>query len=242
MSMRIAALFLAFAMAAAAAAEEAPGAAGDPGQPAGSTGTSAPERKRFYVPPAPGKRVEGGLVGAGTRSARASRCAARLTVLAPEDHVGLTSQAQPTLHFFLSGDTPCSVQFVLNDRRQVPPLVEASLLEAGGQGFHAIRLADHGITLEPGVEYDWFVQVTDDPSRRAPQNFSGAQVRRVEAPATLEAELGSQGAVRSRVLGAHSLWYDAVSARLEERGVHPESGASSPQDTAILEEIGVAVP
>lgn len=237
--MRLRSVFVALAVAlsAAASSAEKPAAeaAPDPASPAAS-------QKRFYVPPAPGKRLEGGRVGAGTRSVRATRCAARLTVLAPEDHVGLTVEAQPTLFFLLAEDTPCSVQFVLNDRRQVPPLVEASVLEAGRKGLHAIRLADHGITLEPGVDYDWFVQVTDDPSRRAPQNFSGAQVRRIEPPPDLEAALAAPGAVRSRVLGAHSLWYDAVAAQEEEARATSGQDRAAPPDAGMLEEVGISLP
>ena len=221
----------------ASARAEAPDTAPTPSAPS-AEGAAAGQVRRFYVPPPPQKRLEGGRVGAGTRSLRASRCAARLTVLAPEDHVGLTVEAQPTLYFLLEEDTPCGVQFVLNDRRQVPPLVETVVLESGRAGLHAIRLGDHGITLEPDIDYDWFVQVTDDPSRRAPQIFSGGQVRRIEPPRGLEADLAAKGAVRSQVLGDRSLWYDAVAARVAESG----AGASAPKRKALLEEIGIGLP
>ena len=142
-----------------------------------------------YVPPPPEKRLSGGRVGGGTRSIRPTRCATKLTVLVPEDHGGLTGDAQPTLYYYVAADTDCSVQFVLNDRRQVPPLVETSVLRQGRAGFHAISLRDLGITLERGVDYDWFVQLQPPAPAAggtgAPEAFSGGQIRRVEAgPAT----------------------------------------------------------
>jgi len=165
-----------------------------------SPGAKDAETAVSYVPPPPAKRLEGGRVGGGTRSIRAARCGAEVKALVPADHGGLTALAQPVLHYQLSGDTDCTVRFVLNDRRQIPPLVETALPAPATAGVHAVALADVGVSLEPGVDYDWFVQVSEE-GEKAPASFSGGQIRRVTPE-----EAGA--------LGGRALWYDVVSDAL----------------------------
>jgi hypothetical protein len=209
-------------------------------------GTSAAEAKGsksapggLYVPPAPEGRLAGGRVGGGTRSTRPSPCSTKLSVLVPEDHGGLTTEAQPTLYFFLSHDTECPVEFVLNDRRQVPPLVEAAVKTPRTAGVHAIRLADFGLSLEPDVDYDWFVQVKAPDAKKSPDAYAGGQIRRVAAPSGLADELAKPGAQPAEVLGQSSLWYDAVNSLSAQIDAAPGNTALRLQRAGLLEAQGL---
>jgi hypothetical protein len=193
----------------------------------------------FYVPPAPQGRLAGGRVGGGTRASRPSACNTKLSVLVPEDHVGLTTEAQPTLYFFLSQDTDCAVEFVLNDRRQVPPLIEVAVKTPRTAGIHAIRLADFGLSLEPEVDYDWFVQVRGAEAKKSPEAYGGGQIRRVTAPAGLAEELAKPGARPANVFAQNSLWYDAVAALSAEIDAAPADTALHQQRAELLASQGM---
>jgi len=215
------------------AAGKAAGAATAASAPKGTSGD--PSTAGLYVPPAPDGRLAGGRVGGGTRSTRPNPCGAKLSVIAPEDHAGLTLEAQPTLYYFLSGDTDCEVSFVLNDRRQVPPLVEAAVPAPHAAGLHAIRFTDSGVSLEPEIEYDWFVQLKGRAGEPGPAAFSGAQVRRVAPSAALVAELAKPGARKAQVLGRHSIWYDSVAALSQAIDAAPGDGSLRAQRAELFD-------
>lgn len=175
-----------------------------------------------YVPPPPEKRLSGGRVGGGTRSIRPGACGVRPVALVPEDHGGLTAASQPILFYYLPQDTACTVQFILNDRRQVPPLVEKPVATPGRAGIHGVRLAELGLTLEPGVEYDWFVQLSPGGVAGSPEAFSGGQVRRLAAPDEAPSS---------------ALWYEAVAAAFDAGGA--SGGGRTQQQQELLAVVGL---
>jgi hypothetical protein len=215
-----------------------PARASGAGPDAASSSASAAPAGSLYVPPPPAKRLEGGRAGGGTRSIRQPVCAARPVAMVPEDHGGFTAEAAPTLWYFLSADVGCSVRFVLKDRRQEPSLLEASVAAAGRAGFHAIRLTDLGVTLAPGVDYDWLVEVMPATEDSRPGAFSGGPIRRIERPAALDAELAAAGASRAEILGHRSLWYDAVTAVFEEIQTKPGDVELQRQRSLLLDVVG----
>jgi hypothetical protein len=131
------------------------------------------------------------------------------------------------------------VEFVLNDRRTVTPLVEAAVKTPGTAGLHAIRLADFGASLEKEVDYEWFVQLRSRTERPAPDTYGGGQIRRVAAPADLPVELAKADARRAQVLAQRSLWYDALAALSGEIDASPGDAALHAQRAGLLESVGL---
>jgi len=206
----------------AAEAEPAPDAAAKkpeepPRTPREETG---PEGAALYVPPPPERRVPGGRVGGSTRGP--ASCAKEILALVPEDHVGLTRSAQPTLYWFVGEDTTCRIDFVLNDPRATMPRVERQLAGPHAAGIHSLSLADFGVSLDAGIVYDWSVAIVTDPDARSKDLLSGGQIERIDAP---EDAGRSPAADHARSLGQRGLWYDAVAAL--ERGI-----VASPQNAA----------
>jgi hypothetical protein len=231
----------------AAAADPSKAAAESEGSPAQGrsrtpVGIATPKKARgIYRPPLPQDQLKGGTVsGAGTRGGSAGACGTRVSVLVPIDHGGFTLEAQPTLYFLLSSDTSCKIELVLNDRRRVPPLVEAAVKTPPRAGLHAIRLADFGISLEPNVDYDWFVQVRRNANDQVPETFAGGQIRRIAPPDGLAADLAKPGAQRAETLGERSIWYDAVAALSAEIDAAPGDAALREQRAGLLEDAGLA--
>jgi len=169
--------------------------AADPAPATPTAVKSAP----VYQPPARGKprgRVGGGSRGVG--SALPS-----LTALVP-DHTGETLAAQPSLFWNLAPLPPetAKLVFVLASDESVEPLVEAELARPEAAGIQRIDLAQYGVELRTGVEYEWSVAITLDPSRRSRDVVTVGWIERSEPPAGLST-------TDPRALAVAGFWYDA---------------------------------
>lgn len=176
-----------------------------------------------YRPPlrgAPAARVAGGTRGL-------LDALPGIEVLAP-DHCGLTLSEQPTLFWYLSKSVNTPIEITLIEERVSEPLLELKLARAEA-GLHALRLAEQGLRLKPGVQYQWLVALLVDPRQRSKDILSSALIRRVEPDAGLSSRmLRGNPDERLHVLAEAGIWYDLVdtlSTRIAEQ----------PQDTQLRE-------
>jgi hypothetical protein len=154
-----------------------------------------------YIPPASIGAPRYRMVGAASRSARLP--GPTLYSLVPE-HTGQTVSAQPSLFWYLdtlpSEDTP--VYFTLTNEQEIDPIAEIQLPKVAKAGIQRVDLAQYGIKLEHGTEYEWTIAVVVDPDQRANDVVTVGWVIVVEEPAGLEPS--------ARSYAAHGLWYDAI--------------------------------
>jgi hypothetical protein len=208
------------------APEEAAASAPAPGPPAAPI--------RIYVPP--GRGMSKARVGGATRS---SRGLPPLRALAP-DEVGLTTSAQPILYWFAPTGIETRVDFTLIDETSVAPLLETTLPGPFPAGIHAVALAQHGVRLEEGRLYQWYVAAIDDPERRSGDRIAGAAILREPATPELERSLAEAGAAeRHRVLAGSGLWYDAFEALSRGVAADPADGALHEDRGRLLDEVGL---
>lgn len=160
-----------------------------------------------YVPPASIGGPRDRTIGAASRSARLP--GPTLYSLVPE-HTGQTISAQPSLFWYLdtlpSEDTP--VYFTLTTEQEIDPIAEIQLPKMTKIGIQQVDLAQHGITLENGTEYEWTVAVVVDPDQRANDVVTAGWVMVVDKPAGLEPN--------ARSYAANGLWYDAIGAASDD--------------------------
>lgn len=188
-----------------------------------------------YKPPMRG--APGGRVGGGTRGT--GREAFILSVLAP-NHVGLTMSAQPVLYWFISGPSSLPVELTLVDPQKTEPLVELQIKPPVTQGVHRVRLADHGIRLEPGVSYQWYVAVVPDTGRRSKDILAGGAIERVAPPDGLAARLAQASkADQPSVYAGASLWYDALAALGDLIEEAPRDRGLVERRSALLQQVGL---
>jgi hypothetical protein len=181
-------------------------------------------------------------VGGGTRSAGD---ALTLNVLAPNE-TGYTTQEKPTIYWFVSQavNTPVAMELTLisNESLQAAskPLLEITLQPPLAKGIHALRLADHGITLRPDVEYQWFVAVVRNPAQRSNDTIAGGTIMRV----------ADSDAVRSRlkqtlqaqwpaVYAEAGIWYDAIDQLSQQISKDASNRQLREQRAALLEQVGL---
>src|SRR5262245_2231753 len=163
-----------------------------------------------YKPPRPTRgSFPRNLTGAATRG-RASPEAPLVLALAP-DHLGQTVNAQPNLYWYLEKDSEIRVDFTLIDEESVNPLLEITMAGPLHGGVHAVRLADHGISLEPGRWYEWSVAVVAGGRDPSEDRISRGFITRVDMPPGLPQQLEERGPDQAvNLLAESGLWYDAI--------------------------------
>jgi hypothetical protein len=201
------------------------------GAGAGSgTTTEVASKPPVYKLPKLGKPR--GRIGGGRRGPLDGT--ASLQALVP-DHVGETTAKQPALYWYLG--TPVkegvALELTLIDERSVDPLVDAKLAAPAGPGLQRIALADYGIDLEPGQEYQWSISLVPDPKDRSKDVVTTGWIERVAAPADLAERLAAAGpAGAASIYGEEGLWYDMIDALAA-----PLPGKSGPDATRELESL-----
>jgi hypothetical protein len=188
-----------------------------------------------YQPPKLGKPAR--TVGGGSRGSKDKVPA--LFVVAPE-HVGQTASARPSLFYFIDRvpDPSIRVEFTLLDEESVEPLVETVLPTPKRAGVHRIRLADHGVKLAAGIEYEWSVSLVLDPNERSKDIVATSWIDRIPESGELKSRLASEGATAA-VFAEEGLWYDAIGALSDEIDRDPADVQLAEQRADLLRQVGL---
>ena len=184
-----------------------------------------------YVPPARGHARN--TAGAGTRGISGS--AVRVAVVAPMDHVALTTRAQPTLYWYVSEDTDTRIDVTLTDEKAIDPLLELTVPGPVERGIHALRLEDLGLELDPEKTYSWNVALVVDAKRRSNDTFAQGFIARTPLTSVLAQSLkGAQESFAPYALSG--IWYDAMDELFGAIEKKPGSRRLRRQQIALLEQ------
>jgi hypothetical protein len=209
--------------------------------PTGSSGAKAaapaPPPAPVYQLPKVGKPR--GRIGGGRRGPILG--GAEMQALVP-DHVGQTTAAQPSLFWYLAEPVQGEVAFevTLVSESSIDPVADRRLARPDRAGLQRIRLADLGVSLDPGQEYQWSVAVVPDPRDHAKDVVTSGWIQRVTAPEGLEGRLkaaGPDGA--AAVYGEAGLWYDMLAAACDRVGAHPDDERYRQELAVVLEQVGL---
>lgn len=182
----------------------------------------------------PRRRIGGGRRGPGDPLPE-------LWALVP-DHVGLTTSPAPSLFWYISDDSRGYVVFELTliDETSVAPLVDARVPAPTRGGLQRVNLADHGVSLSPGQEYQWSLALVVDPAQRSRDVVATGWIERVAESADLAAKLaGSEPGARASVYAGAGLWYDALAALADEESRRPGDPEPRRQRNALLAQVGL---
>jgi hypothetical protein len=199
-------------------------------------GLTKPANMPIYKPPlrgAPAGRVAGGTRGPNEKFPY-------LCLLVPE-HVGLTTNAQPSLYYFVSQSTSCPVEFVLLKKGAVYPLVETRIQSPKQSGIHAIYLSDYGARLKKGIQYRWFVALVPDAQHRSKDVLAAGAIEFIDMPHGLSTELqsASEGEAPS-IYAEAGIWYDALAALSALIEKKPEYSDFRKERASLLDQVGLA--
>ena len=194
-----------------------------------------PSTMPIYKPPLRGSPA--GRVAGGTRGTRAEL--PYLCLLVP-DHVGLTTQAQPLLYYFISHPTQCPMEFTLIESNGVYPLVETRIGSPKEPGVHVIRLAGYNINLEKNKKYRWFIALVPDDQHRSKDLLASGAIELIALQDGLKKALQGAPEREAPYLYAEAgIWYDALSAvsTLLERS--PGNSEFRKERASLLEQVGL---
>jgi hypothetical protein len=176
-------------------------------------------------------------LGGATRSTTGT--VPRTEALVPEV-AGHTLQAQPVLYWYLAGKTDDRIDFALIGVDPINPILETTLVGPFEPGIQRIRLVDHGATLEPNLEYQWFVRVIPNPEQRLYDRVVGGGIQRLEPSAELDAKLATaQQNDAHFVLAEAGIWYDALDSLSQQIEAAPENRNLRAQRTALFDQVGL---
>jgi len=191
----------------------------------------------LYQPPkklTPRARVGGGLRGTDGSDPE-------IVALVP-DHVGLTIKKAPVMNWFLSKPTTYPLKFTLSDSRSVRPLHEGPIPTPGHAGVQSINLKEFGLTLEPDVQYRWYISAVRNPDSPSQDIVAGGVIERCEFNTCLvemQVDLScDQESVRRNA--TRGFWYDAMACLCQLIDSNPSDQSLRRQRAALLNQIGLS--
>ena len=162
-----------------------------------------------------------------------------MSVLAP-DHTGLTTGEQPSLYWYVSGTANAPVEVTVTAPRAIKPLLQLQLPAPVAAGIHRIRLQEHGVRLQPGIAYRWYVAVVTNAHRRSKDVLAGGTIERIEPADELRSALAKAGPAHSAALLAQAgYWYDAVASISELIEAAPHDPRLKAPRAALLAQVGL---
>jgi hypothetical protein len=192
-----------------------------------------------YKPPmrgAPATRVGGGSRGAAS-------FALRLNVLAPNE-TGYTVKEKPTIYWYASEaiNVPVELTVISTESLEAAsrPLLDITLQPPIAKGVHALRLAEHGVALKPGVEYQWFVAAVRNPQQRSNDVLAGGTIKRVAESGALQSQLKQSGQAQWPAVYAEAgIWYDAIDQLSKQIDANRANRKLREERAALLEQVGL---
>jgi hypothetical protein len=173
-----------------------------------ANGSKSSAEAPIYTPPK--KTTPRARVGGDVRGTDGSD--PEVKALVP-DHVGLTIKETPVVNWFVSKPTQYEVIVTLRDDRSPKAFQEKSIPPPKQPGIYSINFKELGFTLEPNVQYKWYVAVIRDPNQHSNNPVAGGVIERCEFNACV-IELkpvltcsNDQDVMENARAG---LWYDAM--------------------------------
>jgi hypothetical protein len=192
-----------------------------------------------YIPP--NRKTPGGRIGAGTRGTMDHTLT--IEVLAPDDHIGWSATAQPTLYFYLSQPVTLPLEVTIDTHelgKQREPLLEVTLDQDRPAGILPIDLRDYRVRLAPEVVYRWSVAVITDPNQRSSDLIASGLIQHVPPPPDFaKAVTPLRGDALMRSYAERSYWYDAMKTVSQGAGRQPDWRQ---QRADLLEQVNLPIP
>lgn len=192
--------------------------------------TSAEARITFKAPEglqAPGRRVAG-----GSRAPQEKNCSSGqnpLTAVVPNSNMGLTTQANPTLFFYVP-QTSATLELVLHDQNKEYKQIYKSSQKAG-----IVSIAFNQASLEVGKQYRWSFSIVCNPKERSKDKFVEGAILRVQTEPKLASKLATASLQeRANLYAEAGIWQDSLASLAKSLSSNPNNGELKAEWEALL--------
>ena len=136
----------------------------------------------------------------------------QLYVLLPEE-VAVTTDAQPTLFWYLSRPVAQPIKLTLSTPDSIEPILELEIDASKRQGIQRLDLSRLPVRLKPSVRYDWVISTTADISGVTQNVYAKSVVWRIDTPKAMSAKLmgAKNRRQRAAIAAEEGIWIDALS-------------------------------
>jgi hypothetical protein len=171
-----------------------------------------------YIPPRRG--LPGRREGSGTRG----KCPAEPILLAPNDHVGLTTSERPTFFWYVASPNPIEFTLVEEGSDGTDHTVLNRVVEVTEAGIVQMQLPSDTPPLKAGKSYTWTVAIYCNPQSLVGENvFMQASIQRVIPDINLAAQLRTASPEdKPAIYAAAGIWYDTLTTLANLRRMRPD--------------------
>ncbi|MDM8524239.1 DUF928 domain-containing protein [Desulfococcaceae bacterium HSG8] len=151
---------------------------------------------------------------------------------------GYTANNQPALWWYISGPWPGKIEVTLNEYGKIDPVLETHIDGPDKEGIYQISLADYNVTLEPDVEYEWFMVIVPAPKERSADFLGSATIKYVRPSENItERTSGMSGSELYYEYAKEGYWYDAIETLCRQIDENPEDKKLISHRVGLLEQI-----
>lgn len=188
---------------------------------------------------APGALASGPVVRVGD-SARSLVAEVPPPVALGPAQVGATAHESPNLYWFLPDPTEHAIEVTLIEPSAPEPLLEVLLPGPHRAGVHRVSLADRGVRLRPGVDYQWFVALVRDAQRRSQDAVSSAAIHYAPPSGELASRLSAPPPGRAaHLLAEAGYWYDSFDQLSSWLATEHDDARLHGHRAALLDQVGL---
>ena len=201
-----------------------------------ANGAKIPEEQPIYTPPkkiTPRARVGGDVRGTDGADGE-------VKALVP-DHVGMTIKEMPVVNWFISKPTSHEIVVTLRDDRSPKAFQEKTIPAPKQPGIYTINFKELGFSLEPNVQYRWFVSVIRDPNQHSNNQVAGGMIERCELSECLEPMGAKLTCSFDTVLdnAKAGFWYDAMGCLCNLIDAEPKDDKLRRLRARLLKDVGL---
>ena len=148
--------------------------------------------------------------------------------------------SRPELVSLKTDDIPTEIY--AHRHPSVTPLHEGPIPTPDHAGIQSINLKDWGLTLEPDVQYRWYISAIRNPDSPSQDIVAGGMIERCEFSTCLMEMEVDLTCDRQSVLrnAARGFWYDAMACLCELIDSNPSDQVLRRQRAALLNQIGLS--
>lgn len=195
-------------------------------------------RRLTFVPT--GRGMPGQRVAGATRFGECTQGKlANIVALMPEDNLGLTATANPSLFFYVPQSTAKAAELlILSEGGDLVATQEVPI--NGKAGILSVTLDPAKVTLQPGQKYQWIFSLTCKPNEPDANPFVTGWIERTELDSNLAAVIARvPAAERLPLLAANQLWNDTLATLVALQRQTPKDPALKQQWQDLLRAAGI---